>query len=466
MPPEFGTSGLRGLVADLSDETCASYARAFLAGLDHSGTLLVGRDLRPSSPRMVRAVAAGARSLGLDVESCGPVPTPALALEAGRRGLPAIMVTGSHIPANRNGLKFYTASGEITKAEEIAINARLEIWQGTPDLSDPPFSDSANSRYVARYTRHFAANALMNLRIGVYEHSAVGRDALGSLLRALGAEVIPLGRSETFVAVDTEAIDQETRTQLAVWARDTGCDAIVSLDGDSDRPLVTDAEGRVIPGDIIGALTARHLGARVVVTPVSSNTMIDAMGFEAIHRTRIGSPHVIAAMNGAGADRVVGYEANGGFLTGFDVNGTLPSLLTRDAFLPILCTLSDIARDGPLVDRIAALPPRRTATDRIKGLPTATSATLIATLCGNPEARADLFDLGPERHVDLTDGLRVTFASGEIAHLRPSGNAPELRCYAEAGTDYRAGQIVRRLLAAIAASHLAATRPVNARGSG
>jgi len=157
------------------------------------------------------------------------------------------------------------------------------------------------------------------------------------------------------------------------------------------------------------------------------------------------------------AARVVGYEANGGFLTGFAVEGSagpLSPMLTRDAFLPILCALAGIAAHGPLATQIAALPARRTAADRMVGLPTETSATLIADLRANPASRARLFStLGDEAGVDLTDGLRVTFTSGEIAHLRPSGNAPELRCYAEATTEARALEIVRTTLADIAARY-------------
>jgi len=329
------------------------------------------------------------------------------------------------------------------------------------DLSDPVTDDTALARYAARFSGFFAADALAGRRVGVYEHSAVGRDSLGAVLRALGAKVTTLGRSDHFIPVDTEAVDETTRSQLRDWARDAGLDAIVSLDGDSDRPLVTDASGHVIPGDVIGALTARHLGARVLVTPVSSNTMIDGMGFETIHRTRIGSPYVIEGIEAAlardGASHGVGYEANGGFLTGFaavGAVGTLSPLLTRDAFLPILCALAGIAVHGPLAAQIDALPPRRTAADRLEGLPTEISAALIAQLRADPGARAALFaPLGEEAALDLTDGLRVTFTSGEIAHLRPSGNAPELRCYCEATSEQRAGAIVQSLLGNIAARY-------------
>ena len=164
------------------------------------------------------------------------------------------------------------------------------------------------------------------LRIGVYQHSSVARDTMMEVVTALGGEPVALARSETFIPVDTEALDPETRGMLAGWCREHGLDAVISTDGDADRPMVADATGRVVPGDVLGALTARSLGAKVVCTPVSSNSLISEMPeFDTVTLTRIGSPFVIAAMEAALADdpaaRVVGYEANGGFLLGFAAEG-------------------------------------------------------------------------------------------------------------------------------------------------
>lgn len=454
MPPKFGTSGLRGKVAELTDPLCAAYARAFLSVTPHSGLLLVGRDNRPSSERIGRAVAAGAGACGVRVADCGALPTPALALAAMARGAPSIMVTGSHIPADRNGLKFYTAEGEITKADEVAIGRALagEDVDQTPDPVGTEPAPEALDAYRKRYLDHFGEMALSGLRIGVYEHSSVARDLLAATLAALGADVVRLGRSESFVPVDTEAVSADLRATLRKWAKSQRLDAIVSTDGDADRPLVAGADGEVIPGDILGLLTATSLGARTVVTPVSSNTMTEASGrFAKVVRTRIGSPHVIAAMKDLGPqDKAVGFEANGGFLLGFPVAGPkapLQPLMTRDAFLPILAPLAAARLHGSLGDLLAGLPVRHTASDRLQEVPTERSAALVAELSGSAGARGDFFAArGKETRIDLTDGLRVSFADGAIVHLRPSGNAPELRCYAEARSAAEAVALVAETL--------------------
>ncbi|MEX0364852.1 MAG: phosphomannomutase [Ruegeria sp.] len=463
MSPKFGTSGLRGLVTELTDDLVADHVRAFLSACPHGGQVYVGWDLRPSSPRIADAVCAAAAATGVEVVRVGALPTPALALAAIEAGAAAVMVTGSHIPADRNGLKFYVPTGEISKDDETAILAHLGRATGA-DTGDGMVRDDPNAldAYHARYVAAFGPGALNGLRIGVYEHSSVARDVLGVVLQTLGAETVGLARSDTFIPVDTEAVDPDTRAQLAAWAQDHELDAIVSTDGDGDRPMVADATGRIVPGDVLGPLTARLLGARQLVTPVSSNSMIaDMPAFDSLQRTRIGSPYVIAGMERtltADPDApVAGYEANGGFLLGFTARGPagpLPPLMTRDSLLPIIAPLVAARRANQgLAELMAALPARHTAADRLQGIEPAASAPFLATLMEDAARRAIFFDTMPaETGTDVTDGLRVTFEGGDVVHLRPSGNAPEFRCYAEAGTADAARTLV--------ASHLEKLRDV------
>ena len=433
MPPKFGTSGLRGLVVELTPALVADHVRAFLSACPVGTGLWVGRDLRPSSPEIAAMVLTTARAAGVPVVDAGAVPTPALALAAMQAGAAAVMVTGSHIPADRNGLKFYTPTGEITKADETAILSAL--GSENPGLSAPrKTAPETGAAYIARYVSAFGREALGGMRIGVYTHSTVGRDLLLRILADLGAAVSDLGRSATFIPVDTEAVSDEMQRLLTGWAASGAFDAIVSLDGDGDRPLLTDATGRVVPGDVLGQITGAALGAGVAVTPVSSNTGAEAV-FPAVRRTRIGSPFVIAGMEEAGG-KVVGYEANGGFLLGFAAEGPagpLPPLMTRDAVLPLVVPLMQAKGQG-VAALVASQPARFTATGRIEDVPTAVSQAFVAKLDTDSDARSAFlsrFD-GQEAAVDRTDGLRMTLTDGRILHLRPSGNAPECRFYAEA----------------------------------
>lgn len=457
----FGTSGARGLVSAMTDEVCAAYAVAFLSVISHSFAVTrvaLGIDLRPSSPRIAAACASALQSRGITTDYCGALPTPALALYAQNQGIPAIMVTGSHIPFDRNGIKFYRPDGEITKADELAIrDSTVQLDGSTAAL--PELNPAALQQFVQRYLDFFPEQHFKGMRLGVYEHSSVARDALRQILEGLGAEVTSLGRTEQFVPIDTEAVAEVDIQRGKDWAAAHHFDAIISTDGDGDRPLISDETGNWLRGDIVGLICARYLGAQKVVVPVSCNTAIELCGaFETVLRTRIGSPYVIAGMEEIACgidDAVVGFEANGGFLVGsrFTRDGRkLEPLPTRDAVLPALAVLA-AAREGngSVSSLMLGLPARYTASDRLQDFPVASSHQLILELNNDPQALQRYLAPDDAKQLDCntTDGLRISFDNGEIVHLRPSGNAPELRCYCEAANEERAMQLVRTVLARI-----------------
>jgi phosphomannomutase len=450
----FGTSGARGLAVDMTPQVCFAYTAAFLQVVvaQAGGRVALGMDLRPSSPDIAGACADAIRHADMEVDFCGVLPTPALAFYAQELGIPAVMVTGSHIPFDRNGIKFYRPTGEITKADEAGIaGTEVNLPADIRTLTLPNIDMRAVQTYLDRYLNFFPAKVLAGMRLGFYEHSSVARDLLKCLLESLGAQVISLGRTDQFVPIDTEAVSEADILQARRWAAEYGFDAILSTDGDADRPLIGDEAGNWLRGDVVGILCAQYLGAAAVATPVSSNTALEKCGaFGPIARTRIGSPFVIAGMEqliAGGARNVVGFEANGGFLVGsrLDKSGrTLEPLPTRDAVLPILALLAMSRERGIALSRLSAgLPSRYTASDRLQNFPAERSRRLLQDLaCSDKSLSEFLALLGVEAAgLDQTDGLRVTLTNAEILHLRPSGNAPELRCYAEAADQERASQL-------------------------
>jgi len=327
----------------------------------------------------------------------------------------------------------------------------------------PAVDRAAHVAYVARYVNFFGVDALAGMRLAVYEHSSVARDVLREILEALGATVISLGRTDTFVPIDTEAVRPEDVAQAKCWATEHQFDAILSTDGDADRPLIGDEAGNWLRGDVVGILCARYLQADTVVTPVSSNTALEKSGwFKSVVRTRIGSPYVIAGMtNGKGT--VVGYEANGGFLLGTDVERggqKLSALPTRDAVLPMVALLCMARERGQrLSDLLHDLPKRFTASDRLQAFPTEHSQELLVRLQANTGYAPELLApaSGEIVAIDCTDGFRASFANGDIVHLRPSGNAPELRCYAESDSQQKAESLCGACLARIPKNQLIVT---------
>lgn len=459
----FGTSGARGLAEQMTDEVCEAYTTAFLEVVARAfrfERVALGIDLRPSSPGIAAACASAIRSAGLSVDFCGALPTPALALHAQGEQIPAIMVTGSHIPFDRNGIKFYRPDGEISKADESAM-VELHVELATGDASEtlPPVNGQAINGYEQRYIDFFPQGMLAGLKLGLYEHSSVARDSLRRILERLGAEVVSLGRTDKFVPIDTEAVSPEDIRRGLEWAEQYGFDAIISTDGDGDRPLISDERGAWLRGDIVGLLSARYLGVQMLAVPVSCNTAIEQCGtFDGVVRTRIGSPYVIAGMQqlGGGAATVAGFEANGGFLLGSktDRKGrVLAALPTRDAVLPALTVLAASREAGVAISMLLRdLPGRHTSSDRLANFPTELSRKLLEKWSGDPALFSKF--LGNEYGIpvrrDLTDGLRVTFENGDIIHLRPSGNAPELRCYCEASSPEAAERMAKAVLDRIA----------------
>ena len=474
---KFGTSGARGLVSELTDRVCYAYTRGFLQFLEEVGdverknTVAVGGDLRPSTGRLMESVMGGIADAGYRVENCGFLPSPALAHFGLCGRIPSIMVTGSHIPEDRNGIKFNKCSGELLKEDEAGITRQVvefddSLFDSTGQWKHrapeaPPASAVAFHKYMARYQEAFPSTALQGLRVGVYQHSAVGRDIIAEILRRLGAEVQTFGRSDRFIPVDTEAIREEDVELARRWVAESRFDAIVSADGDSDRPLVGDERGEWLRGDVAGIICARFLAADSVSTPVSCNTAVEKCGwFREVRRTRIGSPYVVASMmaaTAAGMQRVVGYEANGGFLIDSDLmieGRRLGALPTRDAVIVLLGVLLQARREGRTISQlVASLPQRFTSSDRLKEFPVERSRGILQQFqtgneASNLAAANRIFgpEFGEATGIDRTDGVRVTLVSGEILHLRPSGNAPEFRCYTEAASEARAREMNARAL--------------------
>jgi phosphomannomutase len=448
----FGTSGARGLVTQFTPDVCAAFAVAFIAGMKRNfsfHTVAIAIDNRPSSYAMAQACASALKQLNLNVIYYGVVPTPALAYVAQEDKIPAIMVTGSHIPFDRNGLKFYRPDGEISKADEkVIINEQVK-FTSLNDLAKLIVNNRAAEEYISRYTSLFSSPYLTGKRIGIYEHSSAGRDLYYRVFEKLGAEVISLERREHFVPIDTEAVSEQDKQKAIYWSKEFNLDAVFSTDGDGDRPLISDEKGNWLRGDILGLLTADALNIEALAIPVSCNTAIELSNkFACIKRTRIGSPYVIAEFSNLNNKfiSVAGFEANGGFLLGSDLqlNGKLlKALPTRDALLPVIMLLS-AANKGLISTLVDALPKRYTHSDRIQSFATEKSQAIIAQ--GKEEPQKLLAQLGFSnteiKNIDDTDGLRITLADYRIVHLRPSGNAPELRCYAEAENYFKAIECV------------------------
>ncbi|EED17833.1 phosphoglucomutase, putative [Talaromyces stipitatus ATCC 10500] len=528
-PLKFGTSGRRGQVIDLTQLEIYTNVLAEIyylqslplsqGGIQTGDDFYYAYDLRPSSTRYVdeqetrrgglcQAVEQALKDGGMRPLNLGAIPTPALTYFALQRGKGSIMVTGSHIPFDRNGYKLNTSKGELMKRDEQPINELVERTREeimgqscSESLFDEqelgPVLPEARTAYIQRFIDFFEGESLQGMTILAYQHSAVGRDLLVEIFEKFDATVIPVGRSETFVPIDTEAIDQaqlDTVQKLYDGVGQLSVDAVISTDGDSDRPLIlAPREGKLcfFGGDLLGMIVAQFLDADAAVVPISANDAIDHGPLSKITepKTKIGSPYVIAGMQLAtekGRTQVCGWEANGGFLTGSDLkrNGKrLSALPTRDAMLPLLCALFAAQNQRmTLTDLFATLPKRYSRAALLRNFPRSASLKIINRF-SPPDAimreisfndashqitirdssnspidtqagdeikriRTELETIfsphrgfGPVIRLNYTDGVRMYFGNGDVAHFRPSGNADELRIYAIADRQERADDI-------------------------
>lgn len=500
---QFGTSGRRGLIVDLTQLEIYINVTAELeylqslapeeGGIRKGDEIYYALDLRPSSPVLCEAVEAAVADAGMRGVNLDLIPTPALMYYATSKRRASIMVTGSHIPFDRNGYKLNTSRGELLKQHEIPIGVKVagvreRIYSQDFDRSifdadgalrvrrqAAPVINKGRDAYIARYMDFFLGHParLAGRRILVYQHSAVGRDLLVDVLTRLGAEVIPAGRSDSFVPIDTENIEAaQLETIRTLASHEDALWAVVSTDGDSDRPLILSVDGKTgnvkfFGGDLVGMIVAGYLRADAVVVPITCNDAIDRGTLADVlePKTRIGSPFVIAGMQAAAAKgrrAVCGWEANGGFLVGSDIerNGrTLTALPTRDAFLPILSVLFAAAeRNCSIAELFNELPKRFSKAGLLKDFPRAASMGIIRRLTpfsgsSDPDEHARIAtDLArvftrargfaSVARLDYTDGVRVIFGNNDVTHIRPSGNADELRIYATADTQARADAIV------------------------
>ncbi len=472
---KFGTSGLRALVSEMTDLECYINTLGFVNfckdKYPECKKLYIAGDLRDSTPRIIKAVAQAGIDGGLIITYIGLVPTPVLALQAFSDNAASVMVTGSHIPSDRNGIKYYKPNQElmkddesellgfVKKARDYCYDSDSEMFNNDGMLADPLSLDEddlkSKDNFYSRLSPITNDKPLKGKKIAVYEQSAVGRDMLVELLKLAGAEVVSFGRSKKFIPVDTEGVSDEVKLVLKDFSSNNFVDAIVSTDGDSDRPLIADEKGDVWSGDLIGLVVAKELKAASCAYPVSANDMLDSnlkKNNTSVTKTKIGSPYVIAAMNDySERDSVVGWEVNGGFLVGKNINyksKKIPPLETRDAFLPILITLTVAAKNNKTVGGVFnELTPKRYSS---AGLIDVESFDLMSRslikLSNEYKFIGELFDkskgFGSVESVDKTDGVRIIFSNKDVAHIRGSGNAPQLRIYSTANTKVRAEEIV------------------------
>jgi len=307
----FGTDGVRGRAGapPLDTRTVRRLGMALVKALPHSAggiRLLVGRDTRESGESIERDLAVGATAAGAAVVSAGVIPTPAVAHLTRSQGFAAgLVISASHNPFHDNGIKVFSGGGEkFTDALEAEVEAIMAdaSWREPGGVAPAvPFIDEAGA-YLTHARRaldgQFPSHAR---RIAIDCANGATYRVAPELLRSLGFELTVIGSEPDGRNINLEC--GSTRPgRLARLVVDQGCDLGVAFDGDGDRAILVDANGRIVDGDAVLLLCAKWMQAagrlrgNAVVATVMSNIGLEIalreLGIELV-RCPVGDKYVM-----------------------------------------------------------------------------------------------------------------------------------------------------------------------------
>ena len=431
----FGTDGVRGLANDLLTPTLAvqlgeaaarvltkdtSAARSSRSGRPRA---IVGRDTRASGEFLDHAISAGLASSGIDVTRVGVLPTPAIAHLTATQDIElGVMISASHNPFPDNGIKFIARGGyKLADAVEDEIEALLGKVNDRPTGADVGRVIKGETVADQNYINH-----LSGLRIGVDASNGAASVVGPAALRAAGAEVIVINASPDGLNINDNCGSTHPE-QLQNYVTAVGADMGVAYDGDADRCLAVDADGKLVDGDQIMGMLAIGMNAdgtlgsdTLVVTVMSNLGLILAMREHGIRtvQTGVGDRYVLERM------------LQGGYTLGGEQSGHVIDTVhatTGDGVLTSLHVAARVKRTGKTQAELASDVTRLPQTlINVKNVDKGAASTNKAVQDAVASAEKDLGETG-----------RVL--------LRPSGTEPLVRVMVEAATQEEADRVARSL---------------------
>ncbi len=446
----FGTDGIRGqansypMTAEIALRVGMAVGHIFTTEGPHRHRVVIGKDTRLSGYAIESALVSGFTSVGMDVVQLGPVPTPAVAmLVKSLRADIGVMISASHNLYKDNGIKLFGPDGfklsEAVESEiEAAVDGDMSALLATPDrIGQARRIDGVVDRYVEFAKRTLDRNVRLDgLKVVVdCAHGAAYRIAPAALWE-LGAEVVALG-----VNPDGRNINREVGSTVPETVcrkvRESGANIGIALDGDADRVVIADENGRVIDGDQILAVIAGswHNGGRLrgdgIVSTVMSNLglerHVNGMGLN-LARTRVGDRFVVEEMRKGGYN--LGGEPSGHvILTDYTTTG--------DGLVTALQVLNVVVQSEKPVSEVC---------NRFERVPQVLKS--VHYLEGAP--------LENERVKAVVATNRSRLGNNGRVVIRASGTEPVIRVMAEGDDETIVQSVVEDIVASIE-SHVAQT---------
>jgi phosphoglucosamine mutase len=442
----FGTDGIRGeanihpMTAEVALRVGLAAGKLFTSASDRRHLVVIGKDTRLSGYMLEPALVAGFTSVGMDVRTFGPLPTPAVAMMTrSMRADLGVMISASHNNFADNGIKLFGPDGyKLSDAREIEIEQLMdeglqEGLAGPKGLGRVVRNDEAGARYVEIVKATFPKNlSLAGLRVAIDCAHGAAYKVAPTALHELGAEVIPVGVSPDGFNINDEC-GSTYPGSIAAAVRQYRADVGISLDGDADRLIVCDENGKIVDGDQIMALIAASWAAKGVlagggvVATVMSNLGLERFLAErglALHRTAVGDRAVMVKMRESGFN--LGGEQSGHIImSDFSTTG--------DGLIAALQVLAELVRSLDSGKRMSALArqfepvPQKLENVRFAG--------------GRPLEHAAVKDAIAAAEARLNGSGRVL--------VRASGTEPLIRIMAEGDDEKLVGQLVREIAGAV-----------------
>ncbi|MFF2780779.1 phosphomannomutase/phosphoglucomutase [Streptomyces sp. NPDC058052] len=421
---------VRGVVPDQWDEELAELFGAAFVRVTDAGAIVVGHDMRPSSPGLADAFARGAARLGADVTLIGLCSTDQLYFASGSLGLPGAMFTASHNPAQYNGIKMCRAGaapvGQDTGLADIRALAERWLAEGAPEAAATPGTVTGRDT-LADYAAHLKAlvdlTAIRPLKVVVDAGNGMGGHTVPTVFDGLPLDTVPMyfELDGTFPNHEANPLDPKNIVDLQARVRAEGADLGLAFDGDADRCFVVDERGEPVSPSAITALVAarelaKHPGGTIIhnlITSWSVPEVVRENGGTPV-RTRVGHSFIKEEMATSGA--IFGGEHSAHYYFKDFWNADTGML----AALHVLAALG--GQEGPLSELVASY-------DRYTG-----SGEINSTVADQAARTAAVKAVYGERDgitLDELDGLTVSSADWWF-NLRPSNTEPLLRLNVEA----------------------------------
>jgi phosphoglucosamine mutase len=361
----FGTDGVRGRagVYPLDHETVARLGAALvrgMAGLDAPRALrfLVGRDTRESGEWIERELARGVHSAGGEITTAGVIPTPAVAYVTRAMGFDAgIVISASHNPFEDNGIKVFSGKGEkFTETLEREVEAIIHdtSWSVAGSADAPVDSTDVVDAYIQHALLALPEpQRLGAFRLAIDTANGATTTVAPKLFTQLGFDVVVLSAAPDGRNINLDCGSTHPE-QLARTVRERGCRMGVAFDGDGDRAIFVDASGKIVDGDAVLLMTARHwkaaglLKGNAIAATVMSNIGLEiALGDSGIEliRCAVGDKYVMEEM--LRRDLSIGGEQSGHIIFS-------DHLFTGDGIVTALSVLRVMADSGRELADLAA----------------------------------------------------------------------------------------------------------------